>query len=71
MNPESVTDDEKIVGVPFVVHDNQMDDNSDNGVSNHNLVDFEGIHDAEDPQNWSPLYKWSMVILISLLSLIV
>ncbi|KAF2831051.1 MFS general substrate transporter [Ophiobolus disseminans] len=35
------------------------------------IVDFDGPHDTEDPLNWSSRYKWSMVILISVLSLIV
>ncbi|KAH8725906.1 major facilitator superfamily domain-containing protein [Phaeosphaeriaceae sp. PMI808] len=35
------------------------------------VVDFEGIDDPTDPLNWSPAYKWSLVTLISLLSLIV
>lgn len=36
-----------------------------------NIVDFDGPDDSRDPLNWSNRYKWSMVILISLLSLIV
>jgi hypothetical protein len=36
-----------------------------------NIVDFDGPDDPKDPLNWSTRYKWSMVILISLLSLIV
>lgn len=36
-----------------------------------NIVDFDGLDDPKDPVNWSNPYKWSMVVLISLLSLIV
>lgn len=35
------------------------------------IVDFDGPNDSADPLNWSPLYKWSLIILISILSLIV
>ncbi|KAJ4287812.1 hypothetical protein N0V90_012516 [Kalmusia sp. IMI 367209] len=33
------------------------------------VIDFDGEDDPTDPQNWSSLYKWSIVIVISLLSL--
>ena len=36
-----------------------------------NIVDFNGLDDPKDPLNWPNRYKWSMVILISILSLIV
>jgi hypothetical protein len=36
-----------------------------------NIVDFDGPDDPKDPLKWSSRYKWSMVILISVLSLIV
>ncbi|KAF2659360.1 MFS general substrate transporter [Lophiostoma macrostomum CBS 122681] len=35
------------------------------------IVDFDGPDDRQNPQNWSSVYKWSIVILISVLSLIV
>lgn len=35
------------------------------------VVDFDGEDDPEEPLNWSKFYKWSMVILISFLSLVV
>lgn len=35
------------------------------------IIDFDGEGDPKDPLNWSKFYKWSMVILISLLSLVV
>lgn len=35
------------------------------------VVDFDGPDDPADPLNWSVAYKWSMVILISILSLMV
>ena len=37
----------------------------------NNMVDFNGSDDTADPLNWSPSYKWFLVILISLMSLIV
>lgn len=40
-------------------------------LSGVNIIDFEGPDDPSDPLNWSKLYKWSIVALISLLSLIV
>lgn len=33
------------------------------------IIDFDGPDDPSDPLNWSPMYKWSIVIIISLLSL--
>jgi hypothetical protein len=33
------------------------------------VIDFDGENDPTNPQNWSSLYKWSIVITISLLSL--
>lgn len=35
------------------------------------VVDFDGTADPSDPLNWTALYKWSLVILISFLSLVV
>lgn len=40
-------------------------------VSVDSVVDFDGADDPTDPLNWSPTYKWSLVTLISFLSLIV
>ncbi|KAL6706564.1 hypothetical protein ACN47E_005320 [Coniothyrium glycines] len=40
-------------------------------VSVDSLVDFDGADDPTDPLNWSAPYKWSLVTLISFLSLIV
>jgi hypothetical protein len=34
------------------------------------IIDFEGPNDPADPFNWSSRYRWSMVILVSILSLI-
>lgn len=36
-----------------------------------NIVNFDGLDDPENPLNWSPIYKWSIVGLISVLSLVV
>lgn len=33
-----------------------------------NLVDFCGNDDPADPLNWEPIYKWSIVVLISTIS---
>lgn len=32
------------------------------------IVDYE-LNDPENPKNWSPLYKWSIVALLSMLAL--
>jgi hypothetical protein len=40
-------------------------------LSEEDVVDFDGLSDTEDPLNWSGWYKWSIVCLISILSLIV
>jgi hypothetical protein len=40
-------------------------------VDSAHIVDFDGPDDPADPLNWSSKYKWSMVVLISVLSLIV
>lgn len=47
------------------------EDKNISGVLEENIVDFDGPNDPEDPLNWSPIYKWSMVALISVLSLVV
>ena len=36
-----------------------------------NTVDFDNAEDPADPLNWSSLYKWFLVLLISLMSLVV
>lgn len=38
---------------------------------NENTVDFDGPDDPENPLNWSPAYKWGIVSLISIMSLVV
>lgn len=38
---------------------------------NTSLVDFDGAEDPANPLNWSPVYKWSIVGLISVMSLVV
>ena len=35
------------------------------------VIDFDGPKDPHNPLNWSALYKWSIVILISVMSLVV
>ena len=35
------------------------------------LVDYDGLHDLTNPQNWSPLYKWTLVFILSGLTLTV
>ena len=34
-------------------------------------VDFDSDVDPSDPLHWSPLYKWMLVVLISLMTMIV
>ena len=36
-----------------------------------NVVDFDGPGDRGNPLNWPSIYKWSVVILISVMSLVV
>jgi hypothetical protein len=35
------------------------------------VIEFEGPKEPHNPLNWSALYKWSIVILISVMSLVV
>ena len=37
----------------------------------HESVSFNGPEDPADPLNWSARYKWSIVILVSMMSLVV
>ena len=37
----------------------------------NDMVGFDGGKDPADPENWSPIYKWFIVVLVSLMSLIV
>lgn len=39
--------------------------------SSNNIIDFDGPNDPENPINWSPAYKWSLVVLISFMSCVV
>lgn len=39
--------------------------------SDTSLVDFDGPEDPTNPLNWSQVYKWSIVGLISVMSLVV
>lgn len=52
-------------------HGNVVYESSLSNVSVDSVVDFDGVDDPTDPLNWSPMYKWSLVTLISFLSLIV
>lgn len=56
-------------------HEPTLQESPDQGkdivVLEGNIVDFDGPGDRQDPLNWPPAYKWSMVTLISLLSLVV
>ncbi len=36
-----------------------------------NIVNFDGPEDPVNPLNWSTVYKWSIVVLISIMSLVV
>ena len=35
------------------------------------LIDFDGDLDPSNPVNWSASYKWSLIVLISLMTMIV
>lgn len=35
------------------------------------IIRFNGPEDPADPLNWSSRYKWSVVILVSMMSLVV
>lgn len=39
--------------------------------ANENTVDFDSPEDPENPLNWSAAYRWSIVGLISIMSLVV
>lgn len=36
-----------------------------------NVVDFDSVDDLANPVNWSLTYKWTIVVLISVMSLVV
>ena len=55
----------KSLGSPASYEDQPIDD------VDEDVVDFDGPHDLENPINWSPAYKWSIVIVISIMSLVV
>lgn len=38
--------------------------------SDPNIVDWNGPDDAENPQNWSILMRWSHIILVATLGLV-
>ena len=40
-------------------------------IPNENIVNFDGPDDPSNPVNWSSLYKWTTVMLISVMSLVV
>ena len=49
-----------------------LDDEAEKSIHDgENLVDFDGSEDPLDPVNWSPVYKWFIVFLISVMSLVV
>ena len=35
------------------------------------VVDFDGADDPANPLNWSKVYKWSILVLISVMSFVV
>lgn len=39
--------------------------------STEDAVDFDDPNDPENPLNWSSVYKWSIVLVISIMSLVV
>ena len=36
-----------------------------------NLVDFDGPDDPANPMNWKSRYKWTITVLVSMMSLVV
>lgn len=45
------------------------DSNAESAALQVELVDFDGLSDPANPHNWSKFRKWTIVILISLMSL--
>lgn len=41
----------------------------ESGESVQGVIDFDGPDDMSNPENWTPVYKWTVVILISLMTL--
>lgn len=68
MNVEVAADDER---PDFEKGHTRVYESSLSNCSAVSVVDFDGVDDPADPLNWSPTYKWSLVTLISFLSLIV
>ncbi len=65
MNTTEVLPNEIAVGIPAPREDypfNNVDEN---------FVDFDGPGDLDNPLSWSFIYKWGIVILISVMSLVV
>lgn len=44
---------------------------AEDDATDHSAVDFDGLKDPLNPQNWSFTRKWTIVILVSLMSLMV
>ena len=57
---------EKVHGLPIEDEAGQEIDHTD-----ADIVTFNGSDDVANPHNWSPRYKWMMVILVSTMSLVV
>ena len=45
--------------------------NESSGDYDENAIDFDGPKDPANPLNWSAIYKWSIVALVSVMSLVV
>lgn len=65
MTTSRIVDIEKVHASPDTDAEEHIDE------SESNLVDFDGPQDPINPLNWSATYKWSVVILISVMSLVV
>lgn len=65
MDAAQIPSTETFTGIATICEDQDVDS------MNQHVVDFDGPEDPEDPLNWSAKYKWSVVILISIMSLVV
>ncbi len=65
MNTAQIPPAEEALDVAATCVDQHVDD-----VDEH-VVDFDSPDDPENPLNWSSQYKWSVVMLISIMSLVV
>ena len=65
MDTEKAIPPKVAVQTPLPSGDRSMEDHT------RNSVDFNGPKDPANPLNWSSAYKWSILALISVMSLVV